>query len=84
MTPVCGAFRGKPFPALGELDVFAFAAAGFWADAFAAFFFAGFFAAFWAIGFCSVLWTLGCLRLTTTYVPCASYVLGDPQENAPT
>jgi hypothetical protein len=28
------AFRGKPFPALGELDVFAFAAAGFLADAF--------------------------------------------------
>jgi hypothetical protein len=26
------AFRGKPFPALGELDVFAFAAAGFLAD----------------------------------------------------
>ena len=27
-------FRGKPFPALGELDVFAFAAAGFLADTF--------------------------------------------------
>jgi hypothetical protein len=28
------AFRGKPFPALGDLDVFAFAAAGFLADTF--------------------------------------------------
>jgi len=27
-------FRGKPYPTLGELDVFAFVAAGFLADAF--------------------------------------------------
>ena len=33
-TRVCGPFRRKPFPALGELDVFAFAAAGFLADTF--------------------------------------------------